>query len=232
MTTPNGSTPSNPYGDFSESSPQYPNGSQNQDGAQSPDGGQYSSYGSFGAFPQGNEDPAMAPQYAGLGIRFLSQLVDGLISMVIMAICFAAIGLKPFMDWMDKLALAQEIEDRTGIQQQIPELSLTPFYIAGILSTLIWFAYRVFMEHQWGGSLGRMATSTRVQDQASGTNPSLRSSAIRNSWILGAMVIGWIPLVGTWLVFAVYIAIAVTISKSTAGQSFTDQWARTQVVRK
>lgn len=99
------------------------------------------------------------------------------------------------------------------------------------ISVIIWYAYRVTMEAKAGGSLGRMATGTRVI-KATGEPIDFATSAKRNIYFVIASILSLIPFVGGLLEFVLYIAIGVSIANSPTRQSFTDKPAPALVVKK
>ncbi|GEM_PF-3461608 len=99
-----------------------------------------------------------------------------------------------------------------------------------VIGLVVWFVYRCLMEaSSKGGTLGKMITGTRVVNYEGGPI-SLQQAAIRNSFYAIQSVAGLVPFVGWALSLAVYVAVAVTINKSSYNQSFCDEWAGAYVI--
>lgn len=99
--------------------------------------------------------------------------------------------------------------------------------LVGMLSAVISFAYYVFMDSQYGFTVGKKALGLSVRGP-SGGKPTLEQAAIRESFNLLSII----PFLGGVLGFFAAIAIAVTIAMSPTKQGVHDQIAKGTAVIK
>lgn len=155
-------------------------------------------------------------QYPGVGSRFVAYFIDGVVSSIVTMLIFFLFF---YSDFTDALA--------AGDQGATTKYTI----IISLMTLVIWYAYRVPMEAKFGGSLGRMATGTKVVT-TNGQPVDFATAAKRNAFVLLASVANIVPFIGSLLGLAVYIAVGVTIGQSPYKQSFTDKFANAIVVRK
>lgn len=173
----------------------------------------------YEAFPNAEHQNNLGMQQAGqdrpgAGSRFLAFFIDSCIVGIISSIITFLFFSKDFSAGLSGANLP--FSTRLG---------------AVVISIVIWYAYRVTMEAKAGGSLGRMATGTRVI-KATGEPIDFATSAKRNIYFVIAGILNLIPFVGGLLQFVLYIAIGVSIANSPTRQSFTDKPAPALVVKK
>lgn len=155
-------------------------------------------------------------EYPGAGSRFLAFFLDSIVTGIITSIIV----------W-----LGFQSQIRPIINGEATELPWSVKIASAVLGLLVWYAYRVTMEAKAGGSLGRMATGTRVI-KANGEPIDFATAAKRNIFYPIAVILNLIPIIGFLLQFVFYIAYGVSISKSPTKQSFTDKSAPALVVKK
>lgn len=175
----------------------------------------------FEAFPNAQHHNNLGLQqtgheYPGAGSRFLAFLLDSIVSGLLSFIVVWVIFHSQFQDFM------------SGETRQIP---MSVKFGGAVIGVIVWYAYRVTMEAKVGGSLGRMATGTRVV-KPTGEPVDFATAAKRNIFYPIATIINLIPILGPWLQIVFYIVIGVSISKSPTKQSFTDKPAPALVVKK
>ena len=175
----------------------------------------------YQAFPNAEHHNNLGMQQAGqnhpgVGSRFLAYFLDGIVTTIITSVIFFLFFWKSFQE-------AVNANDSGALTTSMATFSL--------ISIVVWYVYRVLMEVKAGGSLGRMATGTRVVT-TSGQPVDWVTSIKRNSFIILGSILGIVPAIGSLLSLAVYIAVGVTIAKSPIGQSFTDKFANAVVVKK
>lgn len=137
---------------------------------------------------------------ANLGLRFLARLVDG-----------ALVGVVA-------VPLAVLAEEKIA----------TIGWFAGIFYGLLGFAYFVAFETSRGRTPGKMLFGLRVRGPGGATAPTLRQSAIRNSFMLLIVI----PLLGEVLTLVAILVIAATIQSSPTEEGQHDRFAGgTRVVR-
>lgn len=184
------------------------------------------------AFPNApafNDAPGNAPLLGngrpGAWKRFLGLFLDSLLILIPAIILVFVIGGQDFMDWVEASSSANP-----GETPSVP-YPTAKMAIANVLTAILWFVYRVFMESNKGGTFGKMAIGARVVS-ANGQNITPIDSMKRNSWYFLAVIFNLIPTVGSFLLLAVYIAVGVSIGTNSQKQSFTDQLANAYVVNK
>lgn len=213
----------NPYGSFPESSPETHPGAYPAD-----------NQGGYGAFPN-SEQNNMAGldgtniNVPGLGSRFLSFLVDFIVVCIIGAIFTFTIAGGAISEYRDA---ASEYVNSNNPNAVVPEIDYGPIAIASLLALIAIMAYRSIMDAKLGGTLGRMATGTKVINPATGGNISIGSALLRSAWWPLGGILSNIPMIGLILFLALYIVIAVQISRDPLGQHSFDKWAKAQVVNK
>lgn len=97
---------------------------------------------------------------------------------------------------------------------------------SGVVLSLLWFGYFVFLESSQGATVGKKLLKLRVAG-LDGANPPPEVAAKRNVWMLA----GLIPLVGGFLSLIAVIVIIVTISQNTENRGLHDTFAGAVVVR-
>ena len=210
----------NPYGSFPESAPQT-NPQANQGG--------------YGAFPNSEQNNMVGLNGAninvpGVGSRFLSLLVDGLVACVITAIFMFIIAGGAISDYMDATS---DYINAGNANAVVPEPDYGPIAIASLLSVIALMAYRSIMDAKMGGTLGRMATGTKVINPETGGNISIGAGIIRSLWWpISGLVSNLLMPIGALVALGLYIFIAVQISRDPQGQHTFDKWAKAQVVNK
>ena len=193
-------------------------------GQQQPQGEQYPS------FPGANQ---MAPGALRPGAwkRFLGYFLDAIIVGFFSTIMGLLMGRYLFADEISAWwSSTMESSDATS-SSSFPQLPVG-LLLASTFSTLIlWFAYRMIMEVNAGGTLGKMAISARVK-MSDGAPLTYGASFIRNTWFLAWIFTNLIPILGNLAFLAVLIAVGVTIGRDPNKQSFSDKWAKAIVVDK
>jgi uncharacterized RDD family membrane protein YckC len=99
-------------------------------------------------------------------------------------------------------------------------------FLAGLLGTLLSYAYFVVMESNQGSTVGKRALGIEVHS-AEG-KPTLEQAARRNAWMLLAVIPGGL---GGLLEFGIAIAIGISIGSSPTGQGFHDRFAGVELER-
>jgi uncharacterized RDD family membrane protein YckC len=87
-----------------------------------------------------------------------------------------------------------------------------------VIQAVLVFAYFVVLDVTWGTTVGKRLLGLTVQGPG-GRRPSFAEAAPREAFTL----LGAIPYAGPVLALIAWIAIAVTISRSDAGQGIHDQ---------
>ena len=99
--------------------------------------------------------------------------------------------------------------------------------VAGVVATLVEFAYFVWLEATRGQTLGKMALGYRVVGPGGGL-PTTEEAVRRNAWLLLAVV----PVLGDLAQLVISIVIGVTISSDPFKRGWHDNFAGgTAVVR-
>ncbi|CAJ1583003.1 RDD family protein [[Mycobacterium] wendilense] len=166
-------------------------------------------YGQPGGYPppQYGAYPAPAGRPAGLGMRFLARIIDGIIVTVaagLLSLLFAGLG-----------------------DGEIAGMS-TGWMVTGLFSGLLMFAYFVLFESNLGWTPGKKLLGLSVRGVGGAPKPDARQAAVRNLFTLLQLV----PCLGWILAPIAYIVIAVTISGSPTKQGKHDEFAGgTQVVQ-
>ncbi|MDZ7674170.1 MAG: RDD family protein [Acidimicrobiales bacterium] len=153
--------------------------------------------------PSGPEMPALEPigPWPRLGAKFIDNLIL-LVPSMVLAIVVGGSGF-----------LSGEFGPR-------------PF-LASVLTTLLSWAYFVYLEATRGQTLGKMALGFKVID-VDGRTPSLDVAAKRNLW----MLLPLIPVIGSFAQLAAAIGIGVTIGSGPFHRGLHDNFAGgTAVVR-
>jgi len=139
-------------------------------------------------------------QPADLGVRFLARLIDGILVSIV------AFFLSTF------------IFD--------PEYQVL---VTGLFSGVLTFGYFVFFEVNYGATPGKKLLGLSVHGPGGAPKPDFKQSAIRNSFVLLAVIPYYI---GSLLAFIAYVVIAVTINGSPTKQGKHDELAGgTEVVK-
>ena len=99
--------------------------------------------------------------------------------------------------------------------------------VATLLTTLIGFAYYVWLESTRGQTVGKMALGFRVVGP-DGHNPTTEQAARRNAWTLLSLI----PILGGIAQFVIAVIIGVTINNDPFKRGWHDNFAGgTAVVR-
>lgn len=96
----------------------------------------------------------------------------------------------------------------------------------GVIVSLLWFGYFVWLESNQGATVGKKILNLRVVGP-DGSHPALDVAAKRNVW----MLVGIIPVIGSLLSLIAVIVIIVTISQSEENRGYHDTFAGTFVLR-
>ena len=100
-------------------------------------------------------------------------------------------------------------------------------FVAGILTTLIGFAYYVWLESTRGQTVGKMALGYRTVGP-DGHHPTTEQAARRNAWTLLSII----PILGGIAQFVIAVVIGVTINSDPFKRGWHDNFAGgTAVVR-
>lgn len=139
-----------------------------------------------------------AAEPGNLWIRFAARLIDGLIVGIVINVVLFATGM------------------------------FNNFWLPGLLTGLLYFAYFVGCEVGLGWTPGKKILGLEVHGPGGAPRPDVQQSAIRNSWTL----LGVIPFIGGLLELGACIWIAVTINNSPTRQGKHDELAGgTQVIK-
>ncbi|MEL4163351.1 RDD family protein [Corynebacterium bovis] len=182
----------------------------------------------FTSYPQQSQStPEAGAQqpYPGAWMRFLAYFIDTIVVSAISLIIDYFLFGSQYSEWTDQL------REATDAGTPAPGIPASILYGAGVVMYVVWFLYRAGMEAGAGGSLGRFITGQRVVTLEGG-KVSFGTSLIRNSWYLINGIVALIPFVGFYLSVLVPIVVGVTIARSPLKQSFSDKWAKAQVVKK
>jgi uncharacterized RDD family membrane protein YckC len=98
-------------------------------------------------------------------------------------------------------------------------------FVAGVVATLLQYAYFVIMESSRGATIGKRACGLQVGSAQEAL--TVETAAKRNAWIL----LGLVPIVGGLLELVVVIMIAVGINSDPLGQGPHDRFAGLRVSR-
>lgn len=100
-------------------------------------------------------------------------------------------------------------------------------WFAGVVTTLVTFAYYVYLESTRGQTVGKMLLNLRTVGPDGG-NPSVDQAGRRNAWLLVSLL----PLLGGIISVVIAIVIAVTISNDPFKRGWHDNFAGgTAVIR-
>lgn len=180
------------------------------------------------AFPNAaaNNGAMFGSNRPGAWKRLLALIIDSLLVQVVLGgiVMYAICGAE-LMDWF-QATMNAESPDAVDVPYPTGKVA-----ISSLIMLIVWLAYRVLMEAKKGATIGKMAIGARVIS-VNRQNLSAVDSLKRNSWYIIGTVLGLIPLVGSYLALALYIAVGVTIGQSPEKQSFTDKFANAYVVDK
>ena len=237
----NGDNPYNPYNDtaqngqgYGQNAQGYGQGTQYNDNNYAGGGYGNAQYGNagthnaaqqgYGAFP--TNDYGQAPMHGsfrpGVGKRFLGYLIDSILAGIVIGLLTFLIFRNDIMDFVDATMNSPETA---------ASLPLSVTAGSGVISIVLWFAYRIGMETSTGATLGKMAVGARVTME-DGSPVTAQASFLRNSWYLLSLVLNMVPFLGWLLQLAVLVAVGVTIGNDNGNQSFSDKWGKTIVVDK
>ena len=158
-------------------------------------------------------------------MRFLAYFIDTIVVSVISLIIDYLLFGSQYSEWTDQL------REATKADTTAPAFPTSIIYGGAAVMFVVWFLYRAGMEAGAGGSLGRFITGQRVVTLEGG-KVSFGTALIRNSWYLINAIVALIPFVGYFASVVVPIVVGVTIARSPLKQSFSDKWAKAQVVKK
>jgi uncharacterized RDD family membrane protein YckC len=145
-------------------------------------------------YPSDNSPPyGRAQQPAGLGVRFVARLIDGILVNIIA--------------FLLSLSLFDDVDSW--------------FLATSLFSGVLMFAYFVIFEVAYGSTPGKKLLRLAVHGPGGAPKPDAKQSAIRNSFVLLALV----PYLGGLLALVAYLVIAVTISSSPTKQGKHDELA-------
>jgi len=148
--------------------------------------------------PGGYPPPSGGQEPGSLVLRFVARLIDGIIVNVVAVLIALAIG------------------------------ALTNYWVTGLFSGLLMFAYFVAFESTQGWTPGKKILGLSVRGPGGAAKPTAQQSAIRNVWTL----LNIVPFIGGLLTLVAVIVIAVTINSSPTKQGKHDELAGgTQVVK-
>ena len=199
----------------------YTGGDQGGYGQQQPQGGQYAS------FPGANQ---MAPGALRPGAwkRFLGYFLDGLIVTIVAGIITWLLFGDDIANWWQQ---TMDAASSSSSSSTTPDFPLSAAAGSSIIMFVLWFAYRLIMEVNNGGTVGKMAIGARVTME-DGSPITYGASFVRNSWYLISAIANIIPIIGSLISLGITIAVGVTIGRSPNKQSFSDKWAKAIVVDK
>jgi uncharacterized RDD family membrane protein YckC len=144
-------------------------------------------------YSSANPPPFMgAQQPGGLGRRFFARLIDGILVNIIAFVL--SLSLFDADSW---------------------------FLATSLFSGVLMFVYFVIFEVAYGSTPGKKLLRLAVHGPGGAPKPDAKQSAIRNSFVLLALV----PYLGGLLAFVAYVVIAVTISSSPTKQGKHDELA-------
>lgn len=193
-------------------------------GQQQPQSGQYAS------FPGADYSNQMAPGALRPGAwkRFLGYFLDGLIVAIIGGIVTWLVFGGEISSWWEQAMDAAAASSTTA---STPEFPFAAAAGSNLIMFVLWFAYRLIMEVNNGGTIGKMAIGARVTME-DGSPVTYGASFIRNSWFLISAIASIIPIIGSLVSLGITIAVGVTIGRDPNKQSFSDKWAKAIVVDK
>lgn len=140
---------------------------------------------------------------AGLGIRLVARLLDGLLVFIPASIVLAIVGLPAPTMGLGGLSA----------------------WTHSLVTSLLWFGYYVALESGSGQTVGKRLVNIRVVGSQGGT-PTVSEAATRNVWTL----FGLVPIVGGLAQLVAVIVIAVTIGSSPQHRGKHDEFAGTTVM--
>lgn len=187
-------------------------------------GNEYGNNQGYGAFPTNdyNQAPMHGSARPGVGKRFVGYLIDSILAGIVIGLLTFLIFRNDIMDFVDATMNSPETA---------ASLPLSVTAGSGVISIVLWFAYRIGMETSTGATLGKMAVGARVTME-DGSPVTAQASFLRNSWYLLSLVLNMVPFLGWLLQLALLVAVGVTIGNDNGNQSFTDKWGKTIVVDK
>ena len=164
-------------------------------GQQQPQGGQYAS------FPGANQ---MAPGALRPGAwkRFLGLVLDNIILAIVGGIITWLLFGSDIANWWEQTMDAANSSSSTATA---PDFPISASIGSGIITIVLWFAYRLIMEVNNGGTVGKMAIGARVTME-DGSPITYGASFVRNSWYLISTVTNIIPIIGS------LISLGITLS--------------------
>lgn len=103
--------------------------------------------------------------------------------------------------------------------------------VNGVAAIILWLAFRIVMEVNYGGSWGKDVISAKVT-MLDGSPVTYKASFIRNCWPLLSMVGIFSEYLGNVFLYPVAIAIGISIYRNPGRRSFLDKLAGTVIVNK
>jgi uncharacterized RDD family membrane protein YckC len=146
-------------------------------------------------------------QPASVGQRFLARLIDHILFTVVVLVIVLGV------------VFGSIVGGDTNTTPFGTETNATSI-LASIVGTVLLIAYFAFLESSRGQTLGKMMLGLEVRAPGGG-HPDLGTAVKRNAWL----ALGLIPVVGSVASLVAAIAIAVTISNSTNGSGWHDNFA-------
>ena len=209
---------------------QQPQGGYGQNGYDQGGYGQQQQGEQYPSFPGADYSNQMAPGALRPGAwkRFLGYFLDVIILAIVGGIITWLLFGSDIANWWEQTMDAASSSSSTATA---PDFPISASIGSALIMFVLWFAYRLIMEVNNGGTVGKMAIGARVTME-DGSPITYGASFVRNSWYLISSIAGMIPVIGVLLSLGVSIAVGVTISKSPNKQSFSDKWAKAIVVDK
>lgn len=224
------SPPNNPYGsnnnDDQGGPPSFGDYSQNSN--DNYNAGYNNAYnGGFEQFPASPENSLQGGGYAGAGRRLVALILDGLVYFVALCLLVLVFAGSDISQWWSEV---NDYIEAGNSSAPAPELDMGNMWLVSLLGYVLWFSYRAGMESTRGQTLGKMALGVKVVD-ADGQPISFVNSLMRNSWYLGIIVLGFIPVIGGLASIVIPIILGVMIAQNQYSQHVSDSWAKAYVVR-
>lgn len=159
--------------------------------------------------PPQSQHPGAGPggQPATVGQRFLAKLIDWVLITVVVSVVVVTVLIGAIADGdVSAIPLATEVDGST--------------IVISIISAVLTIAYFALLECRRGQTVGKMALGLEVRSSGGG-HPTLEAAIKRNLW----MALPVIPVLGGVAQLGAAIAIAVTVSNSTTGSGWHDDFA-------
>lgn len=200
----------------------------NQAGDASTGAGPLPSYNAYAGADRTEDGPSLTAKgaYPGAGKRLGALVIDNILIGVIGFILIAVLAGSDFTGYADEYTAWQD----AGESGDAPVMDLGNFIIAGLITLVIWYAYRVTMEVRTGQTLGKMALKIKVVD-ADGSLLTAGASFKRNSWYIAVFLLSmFVGTIGSIVVLILMAVLGVMIARSPYRQHTFDQWSKAYVV--